>query len=95
MEEHVLSSAQESPGDRSPCERRFYSEFAGILQGELRHQGSGGPMLLSVCGAAARQKTYGCPLGADVTNKWLDNLPATGHMMYDHKVARSPNRVLV
>ena len=50
MEEHVLSRARESPGDRSPCERRFYSEFAGILQGELRLQVSRVCMLLASVG---------------------------------------------
>jgi hypothetical protein len=36
VEEHILGRTWESPGDRSPYESGFYSEFAGILQVKIR-----------------------------------------------------------
>jgi hypothetical protein len=41
VEEHVLGGARELPGNRSPYESRFCSEFAGILQVEIRQRVSG------------------------------------------------------
>ena len=32
VEEYVLGGARGPPGDRSPYDSKFYSEFAGILQ---------------------------------------------------------------
>ena len=48
VEEHVLGGVREPPGDRVPYESSFYSEFAGILQVEIRQQGSGARMLISI-----------------------------------------------
>jgi hypothetical protein len=36
VEERVLDGVWEPPGDRAPYESRLYSEFAGILQVEIR-----------------------------------------------------------
>jgi hypothetical protein len=47
-EEHVLDGAREPPGDRSPCEQRLYSEFAGILQVETRQRMSSVRIFLTI-----------------------------------------------
>ena len=48
VEEHVLGGAWEPAGGRSPCESRFYSEFAGLLQVEIRQRVSGICMLIPI-----------------------------------------------
>ena len=63
MEEQVLRSAREPPGARSPGERRVYSEFAGILQGQLRLQASRVCMLLVSLGEGGMRSCLQ-PIGA-------------------------------
>jgi hypothetical protein len=55
VEEQVLGGARELPGERSLCGSRLYSEFAGILQGELRQRVSGARMLMPIlCAGSMR-----------------------------------------
>src|SRR4029434_2671936 len=57
-EEPVLGRAREPPDDRSPYESRFDSEFAGILQLEIRQRVSGVCILFpSVCSQPSRGDT--------------------------------------
>jgi len=47
VEELILGEAWEPPGVRSPYESRLYSEFAGILQVEIRQLASGVRILIA------------------------------------------------
>jgi hypothetical protein len=76
VEEHVLSGAREPLGDRSPYESRIYSEFADILQVEIRQQVSGVRMLIHIFGEGSMRPFWS-------RDPWQNRHPEKHRMLPD------------